>query len=59
MEGMQLSSPAVSTPLELEPDPEEVAQLNELSELDEMLRETDEMEDVNELVHAQPSACDL
>lgn len=56
---MQLSSPAVSTPLELEPDPEEVAQLNELSELDEMLRETDEMEDVNELVHAQPSACDL
>ena len=48
MGGMQLTSPAVSTPLSL--DPEEEAQLNELSELDDMLRETDEMEDVNEIL---------
>ena len=42
MGGMQLQSPAVSSPLEL--DDEVAQQLSELSELDDMLRATEEME---------------
>lgn len=58
MGDMQLQSPAVSSPLELDEDDvdEEAQQLNELSELDEMLRETEEMEDVNEAMLMLPPA---
>ena len=42
MGGMQLESPAVSSPLEL--DDEVAQQLSELSELDDMLRATEEMD---------------
>lgn len=53
MEGIQLESPAVSSPLELD---EEAQQLSELSELDDLLRETEEMEDADETMAAREAS---
>eukprot|EP01043_Picozoa_sp_COSAG02_P058037 COSAG02_NODE_7155_length_3151_cov_3.877130_1_plen_430_part_00 len=52
---MELESPAVSSPLELD---EEAQQLTELSELDDMLRAAEEMDDADEEVSAVATRSD-